>query len=223
MIAVLQRVNRAAVSVEGAVVGEIGQGLLILLGVAKGDTEEDAARLAAKIAACRIFHDGEGKMNRSVRDIGGGALVISNFTLLADYHHGNRPSYFDAAAPEEANRLYLYFTEPPLEGMCMLPGPIAAVLSAMAVYMPHIPVFNLFFSNGAAIWLYMFLFGLCIAKKKYSQLILFVPVLAVWLTLLVATPLDNEFRYVYNVFATLPLMCVVPFSHVNCNKAKEPV
>ena len=111
MIAVLQRVNRAAVSVEGAVVGEIGQGLLILLGVAKGDTEEDAARLAAKIAACRIFHDGEGKMNRSVRDIGGGALVISNFTLLADYHHGNRPSYFDAAAPEEANRLYLYFTE----------------------------------------------------------------------------------------------------------------
>ena len=117
--------------------------------------------------------------------------------------------------------MYLYFTEPPLEGMCMLPGPVAALLSAMAVHMPHIPVFNLFFSNGAAIWLYMFFFGLCIAKKKYSQLILFVPVLAVWLTLLVATPLDNEFRYVYNVFATLPLMCVVPFSHVNCNKAKE--
>jgi D-tyrosyl-tRNA(Tyr) deacylase len=111
MIAVLQRVNRASVSVEGRVVGEIGQGLLILLGVAKGDTEKDAERLAAKAAACRIFHDDEGKMNRSVKDIGAGALVISNFTLLADYHHGNRPNFFGAAAPEEAKGLYLYFTE----------------------------------------------------------------------------------------------------------------
>lgn len=108
--------------------------------------------------------------------------------------------------------MYLYFTEPPLEGMCMLPAPIAAVLSAMAVYMPHIPVFNLFFSNGAAIWLYIALFGLCIAKRRYSELILFIPVLAVWATLLIATPLDNEFRYAYSVFATLPLMCVVPFT-----------
>jgi len=108
--------------------------------------------------------------------------------------------------------MYLYFTEPPAEGMCMLPGPIAAVLSAMAVYMPSIPVLNLFFSNGAAIWLYIALFGLCAAKRRYSDLILFIPVLAVWLTLLVATPLDNEFRYAYGVFATLPLMCVLPFT-----------
>lgn len=108
--------------------------------------------------------------------------------------------------------MYLYFTEPPQEGMCMLPGPVAAVLSAMAVHMPKIPVVNLFFSNGAAIWLYIALFGLCLARRKYSRLILFVPVLAVWLTLLVATPLDNEFRYAYGVFATLPLMLVLPFT-----------
>jgi len=116
--------------------------------------------------------------------------------------------------------MYLYFTEAPTEDNCMLPAPIAAVLSAMAVHMPHIPVFNLFFSNGAAIWLFIALFGLCIAKRRYSELILFIPVLAVWATLLIATPLDNEFRYAYSVFATLPLMCVVPFTHVNCNKAK---
>lgn len=119
--------------------------------------------------------------------------------------------------------MYLYFTEPPTEGNCMLPAPLAAILSAMAVYMPSIPVFNLFFSNGAAIWLFIALFGLCIAKRRYSELILFIPVLAVWATLLIATPLDNEFRYAYSVFATLPLMCVVPFTQVNCNKAKVSV
>ncbi len=111
MIAVLQRVSRAAVRADGELTGEIGQGLLILLGVAKGDDETDAAVLAKKIAACRIFCDAADKMNLSVRDVGGGALVISNFTLLADYSHGNRPSYFDAAPPEEAERLYLYFME----------------------------------------------------------------------------------------------------------------
>ena len=84
---------------------------MILLGVAKGDTEGDADLLAKKIAACRIFTDAADKMNLSVRDIGGGALVISNFTLLADYRHGNRPSYFDAAPPAEAEQLYLYFME----------------------------------------------------------------------------------------------------------------
>lgn len=111
MIAVLQRVRRAAVRADGELTGEIGQGLLILLGVAKGDDETDAAVLAKKIAACRIFTDEADKLNLSVRDVSGGALVISNFTLLADYHHGNRPSYFDAAPPAEAERLYLYFME----------------------------------------------------------------------------------------------------------------
>lgn len=111
MIAVLQRVDRAAVRVENKTVGAIGQGLLILLGVRKGDAEADADLLAKKIAACRIFCDAADKMNLSVRDVSGGALVISNFTLLADYHHGNRPSYFDAAPPAEAEHLYLYFME----------------------------------------------------------------------------------------------------------------
>ena len=111
MIAVLQRVNRAAVRVEGRVVGEIDKGLLILLGVGKGDTREDADRLAAKIAACRIFCDAADKMNLSLVDVAGGALVVSNFTLLADYSHGNRPSYFDAAPPAEADALYRYFAE----------------------------------------------------------------------------------------------------------------
>ena len=111
MIAVLQRVSHAAVMVEGNTVGEIDRGLLILLGVGKGDTREDAERLAAKIAACRIFLDGADKMNLSLVDIGGGALVVSNFTLLADYSHGNRPSYFDAAPPDGADALYRYFCD----------------------------------------------------------------------------------------------------------------
>ena len=109
MIAVLQRVNRAAVRVEGEVVGSIQKGLMILLGVSVEDTVADAAALAKKIAACRIFCDENDKMNRSLLDIGGGALVISNFTLLADYSHGNRPSYFGAAAPQEAQALYQIF------------------------------------------------------------------------------------------------------------------
>ena len=111
MIAVLQRVNSAAVRVDGAVVGEIGKGLLLLLGVRRGDTAEDAERLAAKVAACRIFCDEAEKMNLSVSDVGGGVLVVSNFTLLADYSHGNRPSYFEAAAPAEADALYRYFAD----------------------------------------------------------------------------------------------------------------
>lgn len=111
MIAVLQRVHHAAVRVDGCVAGSTKEGLLVLLGVGREDTREDATRLAAKIAACRIFLDDADKMNRSVVDIGGGALVVSNFTLLADYSHGNRPSYFDAAPPAEAEALYLFFTE----------------------------------------------------------------------------------------------------------------
>jgi D-tyrosyl-tRNA(Tyr) deacylase len=109
MIAVLQRALSAGVLVEGKTVGEIGRGLLILLGVAEGDTEEDAELLCKKILACRIFCDENDKMNLSVQDIDGELLVISQFTLLADYSHGNRPSYTDSAKPDEANRLYEYF------------------------------------------------------------------------------------------------------------------
>jgi D-tyrosyl-tRNA(Tyr) deacylase len=109
MIAVLQRADSASVRVEGRTLGSIDRGLLILLGVGKGDTKRDAELLAAKIAACRIFEDDAGKMNLSLCDVGGGALVISNFTLLADYRKGNRPSFFDAAPPAEAKALYLDF------------------------------------------------------------------------------------------------------------------
>ena len=109
MIAVLQRVKRAAVIVEGETVGACGEGLCILLGVAKGDTEEDARALAQKIADLRIFTDENDKMNLSLKDVDGEALVVSNFTLLAAYKKGKRPDYFGAAAPDEANRLYEYF------------------------------------------------------------------------------------------------------------------
>lgn len=106
MIAVLQRVSAAGVSVDGATVGAVGAGLMILLGVAAGDDENAGKRLAEKIAKLRIFEDENGKMNRSVCDIGGGALVVSNFTLLADYSHGNRPNYLGAESPVRANELY---------------------------------------------------------------------------------------------------------------------
>jgi D-tyrosyl-tRNA(Tyr) deacylase len=111
MIAVLQRAARASVLAEGKLTGEIGAGLLVLLGVGEGDSEEDAELLAAKIAKCRIFCDEAGKMNRSVVDIGGGVLVVSNFTLLANYRRGNRPDFLGAAAPDRANALYLHFVE----------------------------------------------------------------------------------------------------------------
>ena len=110
MIAVVQRVSSASVDVDGKTVGRFGRGFLILLGVAGGDDTADAEALALKISKLRIFEDGTGKMNRSVSDVGGGALVVSNFTLLADYRHGNRPSFTGAAAPDEAKRLYEYFS-----------------------------------------------------------------------------------------------------------------
>ncbi len=109
MKAVLQRVKRASLTADGVPHSEIGEGLLILLGVLKGDSEEDARRLADKIAALRIFSDVDGRMNRSLLDVRGSALVVSNFTLAANYRHGNRPDYFDGAAPDEAMRLYEYF------------------------------------------------------------------------------------------------------------------
>jgi len=109
MKAVVQRVASAAVKVEGKTVGEIEKGLLVLLGVTKEDTEEDAQILAKKIASLRIFTDENGKMNLSVKDIGGSALVISNFTLCADVRKGTRPSFDPAMPPAEADRLYEYF------------------------------------------------------------------------------------------------------------------
>jgi len=111
MRAVVQRVSKASVTVEGRVVGSIGPGFLVLLGVRQGDTEADADYLAEKIAYLRIFEDAEGKMNLSLLDVGGGALVISQFTLYGDARKGRRPSFSDAAPPEQANRLYAYFCD----------------------------------------------------------------------------------------------------------------
>ena len=109
MRAVIQRVTRGKVTVEGTVTAEIEQGLMILLGVGPEDTEEAAAALAKKIAALRIFGDAEGKMNLSVRDIHGEAIVVSQFTLYADTRKGNRPSYVNAAPPEHAAPLVEHF------------------------------------------------------------------------------------------------------------------
>ena len=111
MIAVIQRVSGASVSVDGNVTGECGQGLCVLLGVAREDTREDAEALARKIINLRIFEDDCGKMNRSILDVGGSMLVVSNFTLLASYKKGNRPDYMGAAAPDTANELYEYVSQ----------------------------------------------------------------------------------------------------------------
>jgi D-aminoacyl-tRNA deacylase len=107
--AVIQRVSRASVTVDDRVAGEIGAGLLVLLGVGKTDNQESASYLAEKIANLRIFSDGAGKMNLSVLDAGGSALVVSQFTLYGDTRGGRRPSYIQAAPPEEASRLYQEF------------------------------------------------------------------------------------------------------------------
>lgn len=109
MRAVLQRVSSASCEVDGIITGSCQRGLMILCGVAAGDTAADAEALALKISKLRIFEDGAGKMNLSVTDVGGGALVVSNFTLLADYRHGNRPDFLGSAKPAEAKRLYEYF------------------------------------------------------------------------------------------------------------------
>ena len=106
MKAVLQRVSEARVTVEGEVIGAIGQGLLVLLCAERGDAEAVADKLLAKILKLRIFADEAGKMNRSLQDIGGGLLLVSQFTLAADTSGGNRPSFGQAAAPDEGRRLY---------------------------------------------------------------------------------------------------------------------
>ena len=109
MRAFLQRVNFASVTADGVPCGEIGFGLLILLGVRVGDNNKNAEKLAAKVAKLRIFNDTAGKMNLDINQVGGQALVVSNFTLYADSSHGNRPNYMNSAPPDSARELYEYF------------------------------------------------------------------------------------------------------------------
>ena len=111
MRAVVQRVTRARVTVADQIIGEIENGLVVLLGIARDDTKDDADYLVPKIVALRIFDDAEGRMNVSVKDINGGLLVVSQFTLYGDVRRGLRPSWSDAAAPEIAEPLYDYFVE----------------------------------------------------------------------------------------------------------------
>lgn len=111
MRAVVQRVSRASVAVEGRVVGEIGAGLLVLVGVSARDAEADAEYLAEKIAGLRIFEDEDGKMNRNVADVGGAVMAVSQFTLYGDVRRGLRPSFDDAARPERARELYEHFVK----------------------------------------------------------------------------------------------------------------
>ncbi|MBE6633538.1 MAG: D-tyrosyl-tRNA(Tyr) deacylase [Ruminococcaceae bacterium] len=111
MKAVIQRVSHAEVTVDRETVGSCGRGLLVLLGVAEGDTRQDAELLCKKIVNLRIFQDDAGKMNRSVLDVGGEMLVISQFTLMANCRHGNRPDFMASAKPNEAIPLYEYFKQ----------------------------------------------------------------------------------------------------------------
>ena len=111
MRAVLQRVSEAQVHVDGQLIGQCGAGLMILVCAMQGDTEANAEQLAAKVSKCRIFEDDAGKMNRSIVDIGGSALVVSQFTLAADTSRGNRPGFSAAAAPEDGRRLYEHFAQ----------------------------------------------------------------------------------------------------------------
>ncbi len=109
MKAVIQRVDRACVTVDGKVTGKIDKGFLVLLGVGQGDTENDAELLASKITKMRIFSDENGKINLALSDVGGNILVVSQFTLYANCKKGNRPDFFASASAVEANRLYEYF------------------------------------------------------------------------------------------------------------------
>lgn len=110
MIGLLQRVKNASVTVNDQVIGAVGKGLLVLVCAEKGDSEEQCEKLAKKVLAYRIFEDENGKMNLSLLDIGGGVLVVSQFTLCADCTHGRRPSFTRSAPPAQANELYEYFT-----------------------------------------------------------------------------------------------------------------
>jgi D-tyrosyl-tRNA(Tyr) deacylase len=129
MRAVVQRVKNSSVNVGGDVVGKIGRGLLVLLGVANGDTTEDADFMANKIAHLRIFEDENQKMNRSLHDVGGEMLVVSQFTLLGDCRKGRRPSFINAAGPEQATKLYEYFVKKTREqGITVQTGQFRAMM-----------------------------------------------------------------------------------------------
>ena len=109
MKAIIQRVTQASVTVDREIVGEIGKGYMILFGAAQGDTDADCEKLADKVSKLRIFSDENGKTNLSINDVGGDMLIVTQFTLLADCHHGNRPSFIGAGKPDEADRLYELF------------------------------------------------------------------------------------------------------------------
>lgn len=139
MRAVAQRVSSASVTVEGEVVGSIGPGLLVYLGAAEGDTAADVAMMADKIAGLRIFADEEGKMSRSVLDMGGAVLVVSQFTLFGDVRRGRRPSFDGAAPPGEADRLYQDVVARLREkSLCVATGRFRAMMDVSAVV--HGPV-----------------------------------------------------------------------------------
>ncbi|ETA51062.1 D-aminoacyl-tRNA deacylase [Ponticoccus alexandrii] len=134
MRALIQRVTQARVEVEGAVIGEIGPGLLILICAMQGDTEAEADRLASKIAKLRVFRDEEGRMNRSVLDVGGAALVVSQFTLAGDTSRGNRPGFSTAAPPAEGERLYEYFAaQVQAQGLAVATGRFGADMAVSLV------------------------------------------------------------------------------------------
>ena len=134
MRAVVQRVSSASVVVEGRVAGEIGPGLLVLLGVSTRDAATDAAYLAEKVAGLRIFEDADGKMNRSVADAGGAVLAISQFTLYGDVRRGRRPSFDEAARPEQARELYEAFvTQIRQRGLRCETGQFQAMMSVALV------------------------------------------------------------------------------------------
>ena len=111
MRCVVQRVSRASVTVEGKITGQVEKGYMALVGVEQGDDEQDVRYCADKVAGLRVFEDENGKMNRSVKDVGGAVLAVSQFTLLGDARHGRRPSFSNAARPEEANALYEAFCQ----------------------------------------------------------------------------------------------------------------
>lgn len=134
MRALIQRVSEASVRVDGAIVGEITQGLLVLICAMRGDTEADAVKLAAKISKLRIFQDDAGKMNKSVLDIGGSALVVSQFTLAADTKSGNRPGFSTACGPDEGNAFYEFFADQLAEtGMPIAKGRFGADMKVALV------------------------------------------------------------------------------------------
>ena len=134
MRALIQRVSSASVTVDGTVIGQIGEGLMILVCAMQGDTDTDAKKLAAKIPKLRIFRDDDGRMNRSLADIGGAALVVSQFTLGADTSRGNRPGFSSAAAPEDGKRRYeLFAAELGVQGLDVETGCFGADMSVALI------------------------------------------------------------------------------------------